>query len=57
MHGTTNTIISGYRKFCQRESNFDKFFLSFLFDEWREGVYTTMRGPSAKRNLNAGLNW
>ena len=48
----------GSRMFCQRESNFDAF---FLVDDGREDPNTTIGGPSASQCaddgpiLNAGL--
>ena len=55
----------GYRKFCQRGSNFDSCFGFLLVDKGREDPNTTQSGPSfAKRHkwraddstkLNAGL--
>ena len=47
----------GSRKFCQRGSNFDKFFLLFFYLEGRDdpGKYRykeAIIGPPAKRHLN-----
>ena len=40
----------GSRQFCQRESNFDTF---FLVDDGRKDPNTTISGPSSARQLNA----
>ena len=40
----------GSRKFCQRGSNYDKF---FLVNEGREDPNTTNSGPSSARQQNA----
>ena len=45
--------IRGSRKFCQRGSNFDKFFFLLLVDEGREYPNTTISGPSLARQRNA----
>ena len=46
------TFIRGSRKFCQRGSNFDNF---FLFDEGKNDTNTTFSGPSTTRQRNAIL--
>ena len=44
----------GFRKFCQRVSNYCFFsFFSFLVDEGREDSKTTKSGPSSARQRNA----
>ena len=43
----------GSRKFCQRGSNFDTF---FLVDEGREDPSTTVSGPSSAHQKNA-IKW
>ena len=46
--------MGGSRKFCQRGSNFDMFFVCFLFvDERREDPNTTISGPSLAWDGNA----
>ena len=41
-------IMHGSRKFCQRGSNFENF---FLVDEWREDLNNTISEPSSARHL------
>ena len=61
----SNELMRGSRKFCQRGSKFDKFFLLLLFlvDEGIEDPNITINGPSSarQRHLNgvslAGRRW
>ena len=50
-------IMGGFRKFCQRVSNFENDFLGFfcfvLVDEGMEDPSTTNSGPSSARQQNA----
>ena len=47
----------GSKKFCQRGSNSDRFFLCvFLVDEGREDRSTTLSGPSSSRQQKA-IKW
>ena len=50
-----NNDMRGFRKFCQRGSNFDNGFCGvfFQFDEGRKDTDTTISGPSTARQRNA----
>ena len=50
----STAVMRESRKFCQRGSNFDRFFL--LVDEEREDPSTTISGPLSARQRNA-IEW